>query len=180
MGPEVAGSLSQWTSRSPPTLDLLPRPDCAFFVISVFICGSAAASDPDSCWEWWPSDWLTDTTAFLVPPPVASVHESSLTKQLFHSAWTCQWFLTRSGWSCECLWSGFASRFTTGPPHGVDVEPNKCFPVSLCWCEFVRRFDLCKLFKAFQNCFCWPDLFRFSFDFHLYMPLSEFFLLSIF
>lgn len=57
------------------------------------VSGLAAASDPDSCWERWPSDWLTDTTAFLVPPPVASVHESSLTKQLFHSAWTCRWFL---------------------------------------------------------------------------------------
>lgn len=101
-------------------------------------------------------------------------------KATFPSSLDMSVVFTRSGWSCERLWFGFASRFTTGPPHGVDVEPNKCSPVSLCWCEFLRRFDMCKLFTAFQNCFCWHDLLRFSFDFHLYTPLSEFFLLSIF
>lgn len=46
--------------------------------------------------------------------------------------------------------------------------------------SLLEGFDVCKLFTAFQICFCWPDLLKFYFDFLLYTPLSEFFLLSIF
>lgn len=69
-----------------------------------------------SCWEWWLPDILAQLI-FLCLHLLPSVHESPLTKQLFTRRLNVSAVFTRSGWSCERLWSGFASRFTTGPPQ---------------------------------------------------------------